>query len=259
MEELREWAEREHRSRTVAFEHRREQGFVRECHGDLHLGNIARIDGEPVVFDCIEFNAEMRWIDVMSEDRFHCDGSRGSWARRSRASLPQRVSRDDGRLCRPGCAAVLSRIPALVRAKVALLRADSSRPRTRARRVARLFALAAKYARARKPALVITHGLSGSGKTAISQALVDAFGAVRVRSDVERKRMRGMGSRERAAARVGEGLYGQADTAATYDRLRDLARAIVDSGRPHWSTRPSSFARSGIRCAHWLQSSTFRS
>ncbi len=70
MEAIQSWTEREHTSRRSDFERRRAQGFVRECHGDLHLGNIARIDGELVIFDCIEFNEEMRWIDVMSEVAF---------------------------------------------------------------------------------------------------------------------------------------------------------------------------------------------
>ena len=64
------WAEREHQVRQTAFHERQRGGFVRECHGDLHLGNIARIDGEITIFDCIEFNDAMRWIDVMSEVAF---------------------------------------------------------------------------------------------------------------------------------------------------------------------------------------------
>jgi aminoglycoside phosphotransferase family enzyme len=67
---LRQWTEREHGARRDAFERRRGEGFVRECHGDLHLGNITMIDGRPVPFDCIEFNDELRWIDVMSEVAF---------------------------------------------------------------------------------------------------------------------------------------------------------------------------------------------
>ena len=67
---LRAWTEREHALRLASFERRRADGFVRECHGDLHLNNIAVIDGEVTVFDCIEFNDELRWIDVMSEIAF---------------------------------------------------------------------------------------------------------------------------------------------------------------------------------------------
>ena len=52
------------------FEARKRGGFVRECHGDLHLGNIVLLAGEPVPFDCVEFNAAFRWIDVMSEVAF---------------------------------------------------------------------------------------------------------------------------------------------------------------------------------------------
>ena len=51
---------------SAAMARRRGEGFVRECHGDLHLGNIAFVDGELTIFDCIEFNEEMRWIDVMA-------------------------------------------------------------------------------------------------------------------------------------------------------------------------------------------------
>ncbi|HET9663592.1 MAG TPA: aminoglycoside phosphotransferase, partial [Burkholderiales bacterium] len=67
---LREWTEREYALRETAFAARRKEGFIRECHGDLHLRNIAVLEGEPVPFDCIEFDERLRWIDVMSEIAF---------------------------------------------------------------------------------------------------------------------------------------------------------------------------------------------
>ena len=67
---LRRWTEREHAARQPAFARRKAAGFVRECHGDLHLNNIAVIDGDVAIFDCIEFSDELRWIDVMSEVAF---------------------------------------------------------------------------------------------------------------------------------------------------------------------------------------------
>jgi len=70
LRELRLWTKREFAARGEALAARRKQGFVRECHGDLHLRNIVLLDGRPVPFDCIEFNAELRWIDVMSEVAF---------------------------------------------------------------------------------------------------------------------------------------------------------------------------------------------
>jgi len=68
--DLRRWTEREHTLRAPLFAGRQRHGFVRECHGDLHLGNIALVDGRVTVFDCIEFNEDMRWSDVMADVAF---------------------------------------------------------------------------------------------------------------------------------------------------------------------------------------------
>jgi aminoglycoside phosphotransferase family enzyme/predicted kinase len=233
LDALRAWTAREHDRRHAAFERRYEQGFIRECHGDLHLGNIARIDGKVVIFDCIEFNDEMRWIDVMSEIAFTVMDLED----RGRADLAHRFL--NTYLETTGDYAGLAVLPfylayrALVRAKVALLRAAqqgsaASASREEARGYLRL---AAKHAAPTRPALIITHGLSGCGKTTISQPLLERIGAVRVRSDVERKRARGIAPLERVEPGVGNGLYAPAEIDATYDRLRGLARWIVDSGR----------------------------
>ena len=61
---------RARRARDDLFADRQRLGFVRECHGDLHLGNIALVDGTVAIFDCIEFNDEMRWSDVMADVAF---------------------------------------------------------------------------------------------------------------------------------------------------------------------------------------------
>src|SRR6266545_2231363 len=70
LDTLADWTRHEHAVRATAFGARRRCGFVRECHGDLHLGNIAILDGAVTIFDCIEFNDHLRWIDVMSEVAF---------------------------------------------------------------------------------------------------------------------------------------------------------------------------------------------
>ncbi len=70
LDSLAVWTDRQHAACAASMALRRSEGFVRECHGDLHLGNIAFVDGELTIFDCIEFNEEMRWIDVMSEVAF---------------------------------------------------------------------------------------------------------------------------------------------------------------------------------------------
>src|SRR5262245_22654428 len=67
---LRRWTHERHGLLLDAFAARRNRARIRECHGDLHSGNIALIDDVPAIFDCIEFNAAFRWIDVMSEIAF---------------------------------------------------------------------------------------------------------------------------------------------------------------------------------------------
>ena len=67
---IESWSLQEHEALLAVFEQRHAQGFVRECHGDLHLGNIALVNGEIQIFDCIEFNANLRWIDVINEIAF---------------------------------------------------------------------------------------------------------------------------------------------------------------------------------------------
>jgi uncharacterized protein len=74
------------------------------------------------------------------------------------------------------------------------------------------------------------HGLSGSGKTTVAQKMLQAFGAVRVRSDVERKRLHGLAAGARTHAQPYRGIYAPESTRLTYDRLKQVARDVVESG-----------------------------
>ncbi|CAG1011321.1 hypothetical protein RHIZO_03995 [Rhizobiaceae bacterium] len=233
--ELRDWTEREFAVRKSLVEARLRDGFVRECHGDLHLGNIARVDGEIVVFDGIDFNAHLRWIDVASEVAFAAMDLED----RGRADLAHRFV--DAYLSITGDYAGLAILDfyvvyrALVRAKVAALRADQAQaPDERAAcdvECRGYLALARRHAVRGEPGIVATHGLSGTGKTTRSQALLETIGAVRIRTDVERKRLHGLAADARAGGAVGAGAYVGDATRSTYARVCDLARTVVASGR----------------------------
>jgi uncharacterized protein len=231
---LAAWTAREHAERRGAFLSRVEEGFVRECHGDLHLGNIARIDGELTIFDCIEFNPALRWIDVISEVAFTVmdleDRGRADLGHRFLNAYLERTG-DYGGLAVLRFYLVYR---ALVRAKIARLRTAQLAPgEERGASIAEYrgyVRLARKYAGAPQPAIVIAHGLSGSGKTTLSEALLEALGAVRVRSDVERKRLHGLDAREHGRNGVERGLYTSTATDATYRRLATLTREIVVAG-----------------------------
>jgi len=231
---LATWAEREHGARAASFLERRQRGFIRECHGDLHLNNIAVVDGEVTIFDCIEFNDAMRWIDVMSEVAFTVMDLQ----ERGRADLARRFL--NAYLEVTGDYAGLSVLRfylgyrAMVRAKVASLRASqmgSGDERTQliAERVGYL-RLAQSYARPPRPAIVITHGLAGCGKTTLSQALLERLDAVRVRTDVERKRLHGFAAAARSGSGLSSGLYTADATRRTYEHARACARTVVDAG-----------------------------
>jgi len=234
---LRKWTRAEHAARRRALLSRRRGGFVRECHGDLHLGNIAVLEGCPTPFDCIEFNAALRWIDVMSEVAFLlmdlADHGRADLASRFLNAYLE-VTGDYGGLEVLRYYLVYR---ALVRAKVNVLRARQPQvsPMEK-KRLGRLvhgyLDLAQDYTMRRPPALMITHGVSGSGKTSATQSLIELAGAVRIRSDVERKRLHGLAPLARSGSGMGRGIYTPAANAATYAHLERLARRILASGMP---------------------------
>ena len=228
------WAEREYQAHQPAFCERQRAGFIRECHGDLHLGNIARIEGEITIFDCIEFNDAMRWIDVMSEVAFTVMDLQD----RGRGDLGQRFL--NAYLEITGDYAGLSVLRfylayrAMVRAMVARLRAAQLGSGDARGAVLAEYDgyvdLARSYAQPPRPAIILTHGFAGSGKTTLSQALLEVLGAVRIRTDVERKRSHGYGARARSQGAIDRGLYTPEATEATYRRVCTLAGGVVAAG-----------------------------
>jgi len=228
--ELRAWTQEEFERRAPVFAQRRKFGRVRECHGDLHLGNIVLLNGIPVPFDCIEFNQELRFIDVMNDVAFAfmdlIDHGLAPFAWRFLGDYLERVGDYEG-LATLRFYAVYR---ALVRAKIALIR--RAQPGTPLEEktadwasVVRYIKVAHLIARASTPHLILTCGVTGSGKTTVAQVLLEQLGGVRLRSDLERKRLHGVASTNHLAAlkAVGEGMYATAATEQTYARLRSLA------------------------------------
>lgn len=235
LEALRRWSTAEHARLAHEFEQRRQHGFVRECHGDLHLGNMVWRDDELLIFDCIEFNPDLRWIDVMSELAF-------CYMDLLQRGHPDLATRFLNRyLERTGDYAGLTLLRyyavyrAMVRAKVAYIRArQPGQTADEAGREERLglayLRLADELTRPTQASLLITHGLSGSGKTTFSQDLLERLGAVCLRSDVERKRMAGLDALARTGAGVEEGIYGRDFSRRTYGHLAYLAERLLHAG-----------------------------
>lgn len=224
-EALREWIEQQSAATHALWEERRAAGFVREGHGDLHLANVLELDGDVAAFDCIEFDAALRWIDVIEDAAFPLM----DFAAHDLPAFGWRFL--DGWLERTGDYAALPGLRlclvyrALVRGTVEHLRSPL------AARAARYVREAIAWTQTLPPTLFITHGLPGSGKTFASQQLLQREGAVRIRSDVERKRLAGLDPLADSHA-AGLDLYTPEAGERTYARLFALARSTLQAGFP---------------------------
>jgi aminoglycoside phosphotransferase family enzyme/predicted kinase len=233
---LAQWTRAEHARRCGAFAARHRDGFVRECHGDLHLRNIALIDGEVTLFDCIEFNERIRHVDVTAEIAF----AAMDLASRGRPDFGWRFLNGYFEITGDYASVAVLRYylvyRAMVRAKVAGLRATQARAGDAAARswseCRRYLGLASEFADTAHPAIAVTHGFSGCGKTTLSQALVAHIGALRVRTDVERKRLLAPAGSTAASAGIDTGIYGPDATRRTYERVAELAREVAAAGYP---------------------------
>jgi aminoglycoside phosphotransferase family enzyme/predicted kinase len=235
LEAVRQLTQAEFAAHEQDFAARRAQGCIRECHGDLHLGNIALIRGQPVPFDAIEFSAGLRWEDIMSEIAFPVMDLQHHDQPALAFRLLNAWLEAGGDY--PGICVLRFYVAyrAMVRAKISAIRANQSGISRQAQSQAlaashRYLALAEHTLAQRLPVLIITHGLPGSGKTTFAQLALERFGAIRIRSDVERKRLFGLGPLE--DSRSGENIYSQEATRRTYERLQNLARAIMQAGYP---------------------------
>lgn len=235
--ELEAWCQRTFTARYAAFVARKRDGFIRECHGDMHLGNMIVLDDAVVIFDCIEFNDALRWIDVASDVAFLIMDLED----RGRSDLAHRFC--NGYLEATGDYGALLLLPfyltyrATIRAKVAGIRLGQSDLSVEEAHHARqafgsYLDLAERYTRPSRPRLLITHGLSGSGKTSLTQQLVEATGAIRMRSDVERKRLFGLAPLARSTGRSEPNLYTPEATERTYTHLAQQAAHVLDAGCP---------------------------
>lgn len=225
--ELARWNDRQLDQHAGHFEQRRRDGFVRECHGDLHLRNIALWQEQVLAFDCIEFDPALRWIDTMNEIAFlimdldaHAASGFG-WYVLNR--YLERTGDYAGlTLLRFYCV-----YRAMVRAKVAAIELAQHEQAVHRQALADYLDQAVAYIRADRPVLLITTGFSGSGKSTVTDQLVQQPGAVRLRSDVERTRLFGKADR---AQGVGTGKYSAATSDRLYRHLQEQARCLLQAG-----------------------------
>jgi len=219
----------------TTLEQRKRQGFIRECHGDLHLRNIAWYKDKSLAFDCLEFNDNFRWIDVINEIAFFVMDLHDH----NQHELAQRFLNQYLELTGDyqGCLVLRFYMiyRAIVRAKVAAIRLGqlSEKPQEKEKvkqEFLNYLELASSYKINKTPCIIITRGMSASGKSTLSQPLLEKLSAIRIRSDVERKRLFNIKANKAAHEETGKGIYSADATQATYTKLYELAGHVIDSG-----------------------------
>ncbi|MGZ4960885.1 MAG: AAA family ATPase, partial [Methylomonas sp.] len=196
--------------------------------GDLHLGNIVLLKNVPVPFDGIEFDPNLRWIDVINEIAFLIMDLQGRDCTGLAFRFLNGYLEINGDYRGLGVLRFYLSYRAMVRAKVTAIRASQAGGGSLMDECRRYLTLARDSLPRGKPALIITHGLPGCGKTTVSQAVLEKQKAIRIRSDVERKRLYGLASHDSS----GGAIYDPQTTRRTYARLLQLARELLENGFP---------------------------
>ncbi|MCC8998465.1 MAG: AAA family ATPase [Candidatus Contendobacter sp.] len=218
---------------------RKAGGWIRECHGDLHLGNMALADaGQIMIFDGIEFNEDLRWIDVVNDLAFLTMDLRSRGADAFAQRLLNTYLEHSGDFAGAALLSYYQVYRAMVRAKINAIQSCQDGVPTAAREAAGALCrdylrLALALTQEPAPFLLITHGVSGSGKSRRTGQLLERFpDAIRIRSDVERKRLFGLGPLDDSNSTLGGGLYAPDVSARTYARLLQLADLLLAAGHP---------------------------
>lgn len=229
---------------------RREQaGFVRRCHGDLHLGNIVLIDGQPTLFDAIEFDERFATSDVLYDLAFLLmDLIDRRLTQQANVVLNRYLiaARSNDNLAALAALPLFMSVRAAIRAKVTAARRQHAKDPDEAARSARgYFALACRVIDPPPPRLVAIGGLSGTGKSVLARALAadlpPAPGAVVVRSDIERKLLFNAAETEK----LPPSGYAPGVTEKVYAALAAKATHVIAAG--HSAIVDAVFARADER------------
>ena len=223
--DLEHWKNDQLKNLSDLIQQRKADGFVRDCHGDLHLANIAFIDNQCTPFDCIEFNEELRCVDTMSEIAFvFMDLNQRGYDNFAWRFL-NRYLEITGDFNGLPLLHFYSVYRAMVRAKVEALKNNIDFLCCR-----HYLNIADRFTRIKPATLICMHGLSASGKSTVASELSMKLGAIQIRSDVERKRLFKLNASADSGSAIDQGIYTQDASIQTYRRLYAVAKYLLDHG-----------------------------
>ncbi len=210
-------------------------GFVRRCHGDLHLRNICVIDGRPRIFDAIEFNDAIACIDVLYDLAFLIMDLEHRGLRGHANLVLNKYLQHEAEVAGLAALPLFLSVRAAVRAKVGVSMADNQSDALTTQALydeaGAYFHAARAYLEPAPPRLVAVGGLSGTGKTSLARELAPGLGAppgaLHLRSDVVRKALAGVGELNRLPPES----YNAEASEAVYAELSRRSRAALGAGR----------------------------
>ena len=236
VDSLQQWSENRLKALKPVISSRKQQGYIRPCHGDMHLRNMALVDDEIVIFDRIEFNTNFYLIDVMSEIAFLMMDLEYRQQHQFSNRFLNLYLEHTGDYQGLQVLDFYKVYRAMVRSKVDALRLSQEQPGSSDYQhtwhsLTNHLQLAQSYTHEVTPVILINAGVSGSGKSFIGRRLAEKLPAVVIRSDVERKRLFGLQTRQRTGDQLDQGIYTSEATEQTYDQLRKLSRLILSCHR----------------------------
>ncbi len=219
LQQIENWSRHQFQQLKPLLLQRKSAGFVKECHGDLHLDNITIYQDKICPFDCIEFNPKYRWVDSLNDLAFLLMDlevrGRSDYSR----LLLDRYLQINGDYSGLPLMSWFKCYRALVRAKVTLL--GDPQLTLESQEIYRRYAnLAESYTQTDPPQLLLMHGLSGSGKSWLSSQLLQQYSLIRLRSDVIRKQL---------FATSGN-IYHEEITQKAYIHLAQLSHQLLSTG-----------------------------
>lgn len=227
LERLQGWTEQRLDLLEPVLVGRRRDGLVRECHADLHLTNLVRLSSGIVAYDCVEFDAGLRNVDVISDLSFLVMDLIVRDRRDLGFEFLNRYLECSGDYAGLAVFGLYLVYHCLIRAKIAAIRcserSDEAGRRGDLAELAHYIGAAIAWLDRPEPQLIAMHGYCGSGKTWLSGRLLRTLPAIRVRSDTERKRSHGLQELATSASAPGQGIYTEAATRNLYDHLQQLA------------------------------------
>jgi len=216
---IEDWHKEQFHDLKDLLDNRKKNGFIRDCHGDLHLGNIAIHKNKIILFDCIEFSNNLRQIDLIDEISFLVMDLEAN----NHTELANHFINHWLQICGDFEGLKLLNFykvyRAMIRIKVGIINIEQKHNNiTDIRHVNRYLELATHYTEHSKCAIIITHGLSGSGKSTISKSISCHINAIHIRSDIERKRL---------TIEKKEDLYNDKTITEIYNKLETASEAIL--------------------------------